>query len=55
MGNEQFFKCKNWPIEGYKILALSSLTRQRPPGIIGEWKVGGTVGSVKYIFTQNLW
>ena len=26
-----------------------------PPEIIEEWKIGGTVGSVNYIFTQQLW
>ena len=26
-----------------------------PPGIIEEWKIGGAVGSVNYIFTQHLW
>ena len=54
-GKQKVFQMQNLANRGLQNISSQLTDPSAPPGLIEEWKIGGAVGSVNYIFAQHLW
>ena len=54
-GKQTVFQMQKLADRGLPNISSQLTDPSAPLGIIKEWKIGGAVGSVNYIFTQQLW